>query len=121
MLDDLRLAVGPTTFGPGGFVEFARYANGETAMVLRASATRDSEPQCKATVCLDFQPWLLAEDEVVIKTWSENAGVLEALEQSGVLKRTGEVQIVGHACEAHRCKLTVGALAELKRQREGGE
>jgi hypothetical protein len=44
-----RLALGPTKFSPGGFIEFSRYESGELAMLVRGE---DGQIQVKATVSL---------------------------------------------------------------------
>jgi hypothetical protein len=68
-----------------GVLEFARYGDGTTAMQFN---TMYGEPLCRATVCLEgLGAPPLAPDQVWIKTWAENEGVLEMLEDSGVVVR----------------------------------
>ena len=55
------------------------HSNGSTALVL---LTADGEPLTRATVETAEQP---AEGNVFIKDWSENAGLLEALQGAGVV------------------------------------
>lgn len=52
----------------------------------------------------------IALNEVFIKNWSENKGILEALIEAGVIEDTGEVFPTGHTF-AHVCKL-VGEVKE---------
>ena len=59
----------------------ARYASGKLALLLVDAD--DDQPVATATVSLDVQP---RHDCVLIKTWSENAGIDEALITAGVLE-----------------------------------
>jgi hypothetical protein len=63
-----------------------RYNNGRTALFLVDEKSRESV--AVATANLPDEP--LAHDEVFIKDWSENAGMLQALEQAGIVRGTGE-------------------------------
>ena len=47
---------------------------------------------------------ILDETEVVIKNYSENEGILEVLENAGVIKQTGQFATVGYV-QAPICKL----------------
>ena len=63
-------------------VERSTYvANGHTALLL---FSEHGEPLCTATVNLP-QPVMLQADEVLIKDWSENEGVMQALIDAGVI------------------------------------
>jgi hypothetical protein len=64
-------------------VEISRYAKGGTAIQLYDA--EDRMPVATATICV---PGLTfpSERHVVIKNYSENEGVLEALEEAGILK-----------------------------------
>lgn len=78
------------------------YQNGRTALQL---AERDTgEPYCTATV--NLPDVALATDEVFVKDYSENAGVLAALVAAGVVGPSLAEVAVGHV-SAHRCKLLV--------------
>ena len=111
-----------------GWIAFGRYGSGEIAFVIRAGPSLDYGPViCKPTVSLVRYG---AEDPgptgCWIKTWSENAGVLEELEASGVVVRTGKVArlVSGRVTDAEteqgviaaHVELTPGAVAELQRQ-----
>jgi hypothetical protein len=56
-------------------LSFFKYHNGQTAIKLYDM--EDGMPYATATVCVEDA--LLKEDEVAIKNYSENAGILEAL------------------------------------------
>lgn len=115
----LALPVGPSRFGGSGWVEFGRYFNGALAITVRAAPTRNSEVECKATVCLDQMGCELGENEVWIKTWSENVGVAEALVAAGVIELTGRAHTFGRnggEVTALHARLTPIALVELARQ-----
>jgi len=58
------------------------YGNGRRALELY-----DNGPIAKATV--NIPEVELAEDEVCIKDWSENEGMLDALVEAGIVEDTG--------------------------------
>jgi hypothetical protein len=62
-------------------IMFSRYPNKRIAMRLYDSATR--EPLLTATTNIVSEP--LQSNEVMIKTWSENVGVQECLEDAGII------------------------------------
>jgi hypothetical protein len=64
----------------------SRYSNGRTALLLVDTKSRESV--ATATANLPNEP--LGHGEVFIKDWSENAGMLQALEQAGIVRGTGE-------------------------------
>lgn len=73
-------------------IEWGKYQNNDrTAMTL---IDKHGDPCFVATVNLPDQK--LADDEVFIKNYSENAGVLDALEAAGVVKATGKTVSTGH-------------------------
>ena len=73
-------------------VDYAKYANGRTAMQLVDVNTGESVAM--VTVNLPDAP--LAEGYVFIKDWSENEGVLDALDRAGVVKATARVVPTGY-------------------------
>ena len=48
----------------------------------------------------------LNEDEILIKNWSGNLGILECLEQAGIIKQLNEQIEVGFT-HADKCKLLI--------------
>ena len=74
-------------------VERLKYANGRTALVLVDA--RNQEEIAVATINLPDQP--LEPGQVFIKDYSENAGMLAALERAGIVKATGESIQAGFA------------------------
>jgi hypothetical protein len=78
-----------------------RYA--KPANVCLRLVTQEGEPMATATVNPNT---LLPEGIVAIKDYSENAGILTALEAAGVVEHTGESVPVGFA-EAQLCRLLV--------------
>ena len=68
------------------YVEFARYHDNRTAIDLICT---NGEPYTTATVNLPGES--LEPGFVFIKDYSENEGVLAALEKAGIVKTTGRV------------------------------
>lgn len=79
----------------------SRYGNGRTALVLIHAEDRD--PVATVTVNLPDEP--LGPNEVFVKDWSENEGMVEAMEQAGILKATGNAAHSGFV-SAPRCVIT---------------
>lgn len=80
-----------------------RYGNGRVALELIDRA--DGESAAVATVNLPHEP--LGRNEVFVKDYSENAGMLAALEAAGVVRPTGRTAAAGFATVAH-CELVRG-------------
>ena len=68
-----------------------KYPNGRTALHLVDAQTE--EPIATATVNLPQTP--LSPGEILLKGWSENTGLPEALEEAGIVKLTGAVASTG--------------------------
>lgn len=85
-------------------IELHQYANKRHALEL---ITEDDfeELMCRATVNLPEVP--LADDEVIIKDWNENAGTLLLLEGAGIVSRPLRYVRTGYV-KAPVCKLLVG-------------
>ena len=67
-------------------VNLTKYIGGSRTAILLVDAV-DGSPIATATV--NFPEVALAADEVLIKDWSENNGILDALIAEGVVKDTG--------------------------------
>ncbi len=83
-------------------VVYGRYANNRQAIRLVDAET--GEPYLVATVNIpevDIQ-----EDEVLIKDYSENAGILPALESAGIVQSTDQLVATGYV-HVTVCKLLV--------------
>jgi hypothetical protein len=65
---------------------FGTYKNKATAILLTDAETGD--PYMTATVCLPDFP-LFHPDHTLIKDWSENAGILDALTEAGIVRPLG--------------------------------
>jgi len=83
-------------------VRKATYPNGSTALRL---LTPDGETLAVATVALDILP---DEGNVFIKNWSENEGILESLQDAGVVGPVIRELPTGFV-KAQEVKLLVGA------------
>lgn len=81
-------------------LSFAKYSNGRTAITL--SDAEDFMPIAKATV--NIPEAHLEDDEVLIKDWSENEGIYQALVKAGVISKLIETVPSGYA-DAFKCKL----------------
>ena len=79
-----------------------KYSRGGTALVLNDET--DGEVVCVATINIPGAK--LAADEVVIKDYSENEGILETLESAGVIARTGRTVKAGFV-DVPVCKLLI--------------
>ena len=98
------IMVGPTKFcHRTAALHVTEYAHdGSPALCGNDPVT--GEPLWKATVCIPDNP---PEDGCVwIKNYSENEGVLDALQRAGVIEFTGRFAQVGHA-HAFECALLV--------------
>ncbi|MEN8168093.1 MAG: hypothetical protein ABFR65_11535 [Pseudomonadota bacterium] len=80
-------------------VKFQRYSNDRLAIQL---VTEKGEPVAMATINLPFVP--LADDEVLIKSYEENEGMLACLSDAKIIEPTGIV-IKVRKNDAHICKL----------------
>lgn len=77
------------------------YGNDRLALQLYIAET--GEPMATATVNIPDCP--LEDGEILIKNWSENAGILEALASAGYIEDTGKTYPTGWT-EANICKYT---------------
>ena len=82
-------------------LELYRYQNGRLAIQLVTSA---GEPVTTATINVANMP--LRENQVVIKDYAENAGLLQALETAEVVQPTGVRCHVGYE-QADICRLLI--------------
>jgi hypothetical protein len=78
-----------------------RYAKPQNICLRLVDA--EGLPMVTASVNPDY---LLKDGMVAIKDYSENAGILAALEAAGGVEQTGETTRIGYA-EAHICRLLV--------------
>lgn len=74
-------------------VKFTKYANSKRIAIKLYC--EDGSPMATATINIPEQP--LEEDEVIIKTYSENNGVLEALKDAGYIKEVVNQIPCGHS------------------------
>ena len=80
--------------------QFGKYRNGQTA--IRLYSVEDGLPYCTATVAVEGAN--IAHDEVVIKNYSENSGILESMIAAGIIaKPHSEIKI--NFVTAQVCKL----------------
>lgn len=83
-------------------VKLGQYADGSTALQL---IDRWEGPLATATVCL--AQYGVVPEEIAIKTWSENEGLLEELVKVGLIELTGREWRVGeYGVRAVEARLT---------------
>lgn len=93
-------------------VRFQTYQNGQTAIQL---ITQEGEPYTSATSAISGVE--LEPDEVLIKDYSFNEGVLAALNKAGIVYNPhGVVELPFN--HLHRCRLTPDAVKALQAQRD---
>jgi Rieske Fe-S protein len=73
-------------------------------VALQLIDSYDGSPVAMATVNIHYIE--LAPGEVIVKDWSENEGMLEALVNAGIVEDTGRVVRTGFV-DANICKLLV--------------
>lgn len=84
------------------YLWFGQYENGRTAIALKEHVTH--EIIAKATVNIDeFQ---LPPGDVLIKNWSENEGMVDALIDAGIIDHPHATVATGHV-DADLCKLLI--------------
>lgn len=84
-----------------------RYGNGRPAILLVDA--EDFSPIAKATV--NVQSVALSADEVIVKDYAENEGMLSALIQAGLVFDTGRTVSLSKWVDAHICKLSYREVA----------
>lgn len=77
-------------------IQVTKYHDGNTRLQLVSDI---GMPVATATV---IAPVHLEDNQVIIKNYSENEGILEALEEANIVKSTGQTvpigRTVGHIC-----------------------
>lgn len=90
--------------------------NGSNALQLIVAEDNQEEgvvagdPMATASVCFDY---LVAEDELLVKDWDTNEGMVEALIAAGVIA-VPHLEVQSAYAIAKLCKLTPAALAEVQ-------
>ena len=85
------------------FIEAGRYHDGTMAIRLVLDT---GQPVLVPTVCLSHLNIKPAEGNVFIKNWSENEGILESLQESGILGESVAQHKTGFVT-ADECKLLI--------------
>jgi hypothetical protein len=81
-------------------VGFGRYTVDDTVVIL---LLHHGQIWSKATTCVP-ESGIDRNNQVLIKTWNENEGILEALRDSGIVEDTGKRVKTGYV-EAFVCEL----------------
>jgi len=79
------------------YVRKEEYCNGGTALV--AQDAYDHSPFCTLSVWID-ESAELPKAQCYLKTWSENEGFLEQLEEEGIVRDLGHRIVNNFGCEA---------------------
>lgn len=89
-------------------VKVSRYAHGLTPCLSLV----DAEGMPIATATINVPNLQLPADYVVIKNYSENEGILEALIAAEIVHPTGQTVPIGH-CIGYICQLAPEVAAQL--------
>ena len=76
------------------FMEVTEYQNDRTAILLHELESND--PGLVATATVNIPDAEVGMNEVLIKDWSENEGMVEALQRAGVIGPVLEMVPVGY-------------------------
>lgn len=116
MLNGISLTLNMKYFKGEATLHFGRYAAGELAIMLM---TPSGEHLAKATVCLvgqipneDYKREQNNSELVWLKTWSENIGLADSLQDEGVLELLPLYTTAGYEM-AQLARLTPEALQAL--------
>jgi hypothetical protein len=90
-------------------IEFGSYANGRLAITLKDTNAEAWDPSPVAVATVNIPGHAVAQDEVIIKDYSENAGMAKALEEAGVITRHQKFVPTGFVV-AEVCRLTERAM-----------
>lgn len=93
-------------------VKFHNYSNGRIAIQL-VIAEPPHEPMAVATLNIPSEP--MAPDEVIIKDYSENAGMVDALIKAGVIYHPHRYVSSGWVSKIPVCGLTSTATKEISK------
>ena len=88
-------------------LDYTRYYDGNKCLILVDS---EGFTVTKATTNIDTP---LEPDQVCIKSYSENKGMLKALFDAGVIERVVEIEAQGYA-DIHKVQLTKEVLDEFE-------
>ena len=86
--------------GYNGYVEFSQYPNGRTAILLKCD---DGSPLATATINLPEVE--LNDGEVIIKNYSENSGIVNALVNAGVVEFGRPIQVGSFGADCWICTM----------------
>lgn len=106
------MKIGPASFTKGGTVQFGQYGNGETSIQIVAD---DGSGEMEATATVNVEPYgahLAGPKHVWLKSWSENEGIPEALQEAGICELMEEIFCIGQSL-AILAKLSEAALSEI--------
>ena len=104
---------------------FSRYQHGTHPLALRLFSAETKEPQMTVTVYLAFLEQMrngsfFPHSQIVVKTWSENEGIVEALQKAKIITDTPPTPypVNDYGSLAMICQLSDEVHLEAMRQTE---
>lgn len=106
------LTVGPAAYTQGGFICIGFYEDGGAVALSIVDA--DGFPEAKATV--NMPEITVTEGLMILKNWSENEGIPEALVKAGLVELTG-LTVTNGFVNAPLARPTAKLAAEIEKAR----
>jgi len=89
-----------------GRIHKEKYTEGNRTGLLLIIEDGEEAGELLATASVNLPEAELAEDEICIKNWSENEGILDVLQDAGIIQATGRSVRTGYV-SAPICKLLI--------------
>ncbi len=109
-----NLEVGPAKHTQGGYISIGFYGEGAVALMVESARGRE------AVATVNLPEVNLPPRQIILKGWSENEGIPEALEKAGLVKLTGETIPTGF-CFAEIAEMEELLLIEVELIKQNGE
>jgi hypothetical protein len=86
--------------GYDGYAVFTEYNNGRTAILLKCE-----DGSALATATINLPEVDLNDDEVIIKNYSENSGMVNALVEAGIVEFGHPIQVGSFGADCWVCTI----------------
>jgi len=106
-----KLKVGPAKHMQGGLISIGFYGEGAVALMIESDRGRE------AVATVNIPEIDLPDEQIILKDWSENEGIPEALEKAGLIVLTGESVPTGFVL-APIAKMRDALLKEVQKARD---